>query len=55
MKLTNTAWIGTLITKSVLLLRDFVPQTTYQVYTPTKFNASVTYKGQLLTIIHESG
>ena len=32
MKLTKTAWIGTLITKKLLLLGDFVPQTPYQVY-----------------------
>ena len=31
MKLTKTAWIGTLITKKFLLLGDFVPQTPYQV------------------------
>ena len=31
MKLTKTAWIGTLITKKLLLLGDVVPQTPYQV------------------------
>ena len=31
MKITKTALIGTLITKKLLLLGDFVPQTPYQV------------------------
>ena len=31
MKLTKIAWIGTLIAKKLFLLRDFVPQTPYQV------------------------
>ena len=31
MKLTKTAWIGTLIAKKLLLLGDEVPQTPYQV------------------------
>ena len=37
MKFTKTAWIGTLITKKLLLLGDLVPQTPYQVSVPQNY------------------